>query len=103
MKKTKAIDYEITGIKCDNPDCSYEDENARYEDYKKWLNKPCPLCGEILLTKKDYKAVRRLKRIVAIINIFSKPLLALSNGQKVKQTIEMNGSGKMYFKPENKN
>ncbi len=42
----------ISGIKCDN--CSYKDDSVKFEDYLEWLNKPCPDCGENLLTQKDY-------------------------------------------------
>ena len=42
---------QIGGIKCDNPSCDFRDESIPVEDYKNWLNKPCPICGSNLLTK----------------------------------------------------
>lgn len=38
----KAITTHIQGIKCDSKDCDYKDMSASYEDYPKWINKPCP-------------------------------------------------------------
>lgn len=41
----KAIVTHIQGIKCDNKDCDFKDMSVSYEDYPKWINKPCPKCG----------------------------------------------------------
>ena len=45
---------EYSGIKCDNPECNYRDDTVLFEDYPKWVNKPCPLCDRNLLTEEDY-------------------------------------------------
>ena len=50
--KPRAI---IQGIKCDNEKCDYADPTVQYEEYPNWINKPCPACGENLLTEKAYK------------------------------------------------
>jgi len=42
----------ISGIKCDH--CDFKDETVEFKDYGLWLNKPCPKCGENLLTREDY-------------------------------------------------
>lgn len=47
---------EISGIKCDNPQCSYHNESVKLEEYPQWIDKPCPICGENLLTKENYDA-----------------------------------------------
>ena len=65
---------QIGGIKCDNPSCDFRDESVPVEDYKNWLNKPCPICGSNLLTKKDYKSVKRLLSTIKIINKIGKIL-----------------------------
>ena len=65
---------QIGGIKCDNPNCDYRNESVPVEDYKNWLNKPCPICGSNLLTKKDYKSVKRLLSTIKIINKIGKIL-----------------------------
>ncbi len=45
----------ISGIKCDNPSCDYRDDTVKFEEYKDWIDKPCPECGTNLLTKKEVK------------------------------------------------
>jgi len=49
----------ISGIKCDK--CKFSDPTVKYEDYDKWLNKPCPDCGENLLTQEDYNFCKQMK------------------------------------------
>lgn len=44
------IEHQISGIQCDNEDCDFVDDTASFEEYEKWLNKPCPKCGYNLLT-----------------------------------------------------
>ena len=50
----------IQGIKCDNEKCDYADPTVQYEEYPNWINKPCPACGENLLTEKAYKDVKMI-------------------------------------------
>jgi hypothetical protein len=69
MAKKPAI--EITkcgGLKCDNPSCDYEDMSIKVEEYKDWVEKPCPKCGWVLLTMKDYKVSKWLHRIIKFLN-----------------------------------
>ena len=49
-------EMEVTegGIQCDNPSCDWEDETVTFENSKEWINRPCPKCGENLLTEEDY-------------------------------------------------
>lgn len=35
----------VKGIKCDNPECDFKDMSVNFEDYKNWVNRPCPKCG----------------------------------------------------------
>ncbi len=62
-------------IECDNPECNYKVKNKRnstkdagLSEIAKHVNEPCPLCGQILLTYKDYIAYIKLIRIVKWIN-----------------------------------
>lgn len=55
--KPRAI---IQGIKCDNEECDYVDPTVQYEEYPNWLNKPCPMCGENLLTEKAYQDTKMI-------------------------------------------
>lgn len=63
-----AIEMNIRGIQCDNPKCDFRDMNVKYEDHESWLNKPCPKCGENLLTEKDYKSCKRLIKAIRFFN-----------------------------------
>ncbi len=89
----KAVDLKIGGIKCDNPNCDFRDDSVSVEDYKDWINKPCPKCGANLLTKKDYKTT---KRIIKLCKIFNKIFPNDYNAEdQVKGKISMNGTGKV--------
>jgi len=44
----------VSGVACDNENCDYVNKNVQLGDFTQYLNKPCPKCGEILLTKEDY-------------------------------------------------
>lgn len=50
MKNKVNITY--SGLQCDN--CSYSDPNIKREEFESCINKPCPECGENLLTFGDY-------------------------------------------------
>ena len=52
MKKN--AEYTVGGLKCDNPKCDYTDPTVEIKDIEKWIDAPCPKCGENLLTKNDY-------------------------------------------------
>lgn len=64
----KNIEYHVKGIQCDNPDCDYVNEEVQYEDYPEWLNKPCPECGENLLTEEDYNMLKAIIGVADIVN-----------------------------------
>ena len=70
MEKVEVVKANISGIKCDNKECSYRDDSVKFEDYGNWLNKPCPECGSNLLTESDYVAVLRMVKIVNKLNKF---------------------------------
>lgn len=46
----------VTHIKCDAEECDYLTEDVSNETLHEYHNKPCPLCGENLLTDKDLAA-----------------------------------------------
>lgn len=50
-----AMIIKYKGIKCDNPECDYQDSEVSANDYIKYVNKPCPKCGSILLTENDFR------------------------------------------------
>ena len=51
----------ITGLKCDNPNCDYRRDDIPFEAYEGYINAPCPKCGESLLTQADYDECLRMK------------------------------------------
>jgi hypothetical protein len=65
------IEIQGGGLKCDNPHCDFEDETIPIEDYEKWINKPCPKCGENLLTQEDYDQTMQILDAMSIINSYS--------------------------------
>lgn len=90
----------IHGIKCDNPSCSYEDDSVTFDKYESFVNYPCPLCGDNLLTEQDFKTVKLLRLI------FNNPVMRFINwffglfSKKEPETIEieMNGTGNFKVK-----
>lgn len=65
------MEMSISGLKCDNPNCDYQDMSVPFEDYEKSINKPCPECGESLLTQEDYDNVVKMVDAMDIVNSFS--------------------------------
>lgn len=66
------IHYGVYGIKCDS--CDYSDMSVEYKDYPKYVDKPCPVCGEPLLTQSQ------LQETNAAINA-AEQLNAMDDGQ----------------------
>lgn len=46
--------FEISGIKCDNPECNYQDMEVPFEYYPHYIDAPCPFCGWSLLSRLEY-------------------------------------------------
>ena len=91
----KAAELIVKGIKCDNPKCDFADMSVKFEDYKDWLNKPCPKCGSNLLTQKDYDNTKILMKITgAISNLFGD---IPDDTPKSRIKINMDGTGKVEF------
>jgi len=65
------MEVNISGIKCDH--CHFADMTTKFEDYPKFINKPCPLCGHNLLTESDYKKcitiINNVNNINKILNV----------------------------------
>lgn len=89
---TQAIQYNISGLKCDAAACDYEDNEARFENYEQYLNAPCPKCGANLLTEADLAAV---KAIMAGADWLNQVVgdVSESKGQVVNIRFDMDGSG----------
>ena len=56
------------GIVCDNPACDYRDPEGTLDKLEEYLNKPCPKCGENLLTEQDYNNALTVRNTIAFLN-----------------------------------
>lgn len=70
------------GLKCDNVNCDWIDESVTLDDYKNWIDKPCPKCGKNVLTREDYMNVQMVIATVDILNSIS-PEELLENSKQV--------------------
>jgi len=92
----KAANLNISGIKCDNPNCDFRDDSVDFGNYGAWLNKPCPKCGNNLFTEKDLNSLTLLINIANICNAITPDIP--EDTPKASVEIEMDGTGKMDFK-----
>lgn len=87
----EAVQFNVGGIKCDNPECDYMDQSVELKDYPKWLNKPCPKCGSNLLTQADYDNVQAIVELIEVIN---KSLGPAEDDEPYEEAVlRMNGTG----------
>ena len=93
------IDIAILGIKCDNDVCDYKDMDIKFEDYSQYLDKPCPKCGESLLTQVDLDILNQMTGSIDIINSMSGLLPPeLLEGERIQLKCEMKGDGSIHTK-----
>ena len=95
--------FEVTGIKCDNVNCDFNDKNVVANNYHDWLNKPCPKCGHNLLTEEDYKTVQVMikisnMKIIRFLNYIGSFVDKLFKLKPKPFEGKMNGSGSIKFK-----
>ncbi len=67
----KNVEYNETGLQCDNPNCDWKDESIQFKDYKSHINAPCPKCGENILTETDYANAKHLHDMLDFVNSLS--------------------------------
>jgi hypothetical protein len=70
-EKRKAIEVGFSGIQCDNSKCDYTEDNVKHEDYKDWVDTPCPKCGENLLTEEDYQSSLKMIEAANALNVLA--------------------------------
>ena len=89
----------IEGLKCDNIDCSYEDNTVTLNQYESYLNKPCPECSSNLLTEADLKSVKIMIALAnnPVVKAIDK-ICGLLGSKEETLEVEMNGSGKVKLK-----
>lgn len=83
------------GLQCDNPKCDWTISAIKEEDMVNWIDKPCPKCGENLLTKEDYNLHATLMKSIDFINTLSEE--QIDNLNKIYGT-EL--SSKLFNNPE---
>lgn len=71
--KTPNVEIISHGLQCDH--CDWSDETIPMNDYKSWINAPCPKCGENLLTQEDFDLTDDMTKITNIINSLSEEQL----------------------------
>lgn len=94
---------QMGGIKCDNPNCTYRDDSVKPEEYPNYLNRPCPICGQNLLTEADFRSfcmiLQTVNRINSLFNrmpnFIKKRAIQKSSDDDANMTINFNGSGKL--------
>lgn len=58
------MELNISGLKCDH--CDYRDDDVQFSEYKNSINKPCPKCGNSLLTEQEYKDCLKIYKAVGV-------------------------------------
>ena len=91
----KNIIASIYGIKCDNNLCDYYNKHVKCEDYINWINKPCPICGENLLTQSDYDMVQIILKNSTLIDNSNVELIEDFDH---KYKVNLNGTGEVKVK-----
>ena len=78
-------------IQCDNPKCDYQ-TIAQIAEFGKWVNKPCPICGENLLTQGDYDRFMIVVKALDIANGLVENMNPDDLGDPVKMTVNTHKS-----------
>lgn len=90
------MDFNISGLKCDNPNCDYSNPDIPFEQYEQFINCPCPKCGQSLLTPQAYKmcvAMKNMGQFITKITGGEK-----ENSSKVDVSLDMNEFGHVGMK-----
>lgn len=67
----KNVEITENGLKCDNPQCDWKDATIGFDTYKECINKPCPKCGQNVLTEEDYMNAEIVRLSADFINSLS--------------------------------
>jgi len=76
LKKLKKINehnsrLDIHGLKCDNPNCDWNDMSIEFDDYPNHVDTGCPECGENILKNDEYQELLQMKNAVEALNKLS--------------------------------
>lgn len=86
------MELNIYGLKCDNPSCDYQDNSIQLEQYKDYINYPCPKCSSPLLTQADYDTTMTIIQSVKL----AEKLGLNTNGnseEMYKMSVQLDGTG----------
>ena len=86
MKKNKSLPR----LHCDNCGTEVYVDKLR----KSFIEMPCPICGESLLTKEDYKLTRKLHRISFFLKILFKLSPETARSMNIKSALVKVENGK---------
>lgn len=60
------MEINISGLKCDY--CNYRDDEVQFSEYKNSIGRLCPVCGNNLLTEKEYFSCLRYHKTIDVLN-----------------------------------
>jgi hypothetical protein len=84
MKNIEIVE-ESQGLQCDNQKCDWTDVTIGVETMKDWINKPCPKCGENVLTEHDYNLARKMNDVIDFVNT-----LTVEQIDKISKNVDLN-------------
>lgn len=90
----KVFDARIEGIKCDEVNCNYEDDDVSKDNLALYLDRPCPQCGANLLTLQDLRKLESIFKVTRRLRWFKYP----SFYPQTEVVMEMDGSGTIRTK-----
>lgn len=65
------MEMDVHGLKCDGPNCDWNDMSIPFDDYANHVNAPCPECGENILKEEEYQQLLQMKQSVDKLNQMS--------------------------------
>lgn len=67
----KNLELEAYGLKCDNPECDWEDMTIDSSDWGDYIDHNCPKCGDVVYTQEEHDEYLEMKKQIDYINSFS--------------------------------
>lgn len=91
------MELNIYGLKCDNPSCDYNDETIKFEDYPKYIEHPCPKCGQSLLTQADFDTTMQIVKMAKLASELGFDQGSPDSDKTYKMSVQLDGSGVPKF------
>jgi len=89
------IETTDTKIECDTVGCGFEHPCSI--DPVEWINRPCPNCGENLLTQENYDGINKIMEQIDYINMLNLDLENIPAGG-YRQKLKVDPTGVVTFK-----